>query len=235
MWAFNVARSVMAQAGHRVLPETVPLTDQEMLSIAKAALQGDAADGAVHCLKLDTALLKPHQAARFIVTYRDIRDAMFSLMKFVRCDFDQALEISQTMMGVVDHYEAFDPAVMLKLRYDDIVGDPTAEVSRIARFLGLKLAPDTLATVAAQWSRDNVRRMIDRSDATARAGNTAANVVLATYRDGTARVFDRATGFQTGHVSTGASGEWRTVFTADQKRRLLRTTADWLTRHGFDL
>jgi hypothetical protein len=53
--------------------------------------------------------------------------------------------------------------------------------------------------------------------------------------DGSVRVLDRATGFQTGHVSFRKDGQWRQELSEDQKQHLMNETADWLEKYGFKL
>jgi hypothetical protein len=52
--------------------------------------------------------------------------------------------------------------------------------------------------------------------------------------DGTTRIWDPITGFQSGHVSDYRPGDWRLLLTGDEKKRLDQTIGDWLTCHGYD-
>jgi hypothetical protein len=237
MWAYNVTRTILNAGGYTVLPDKVPVQDSEILSIARNATEKPLA-GCIYCLKVDSLLIRPGSSSLIITTYRDIRDAMVSLMRFIHCDFDKAMEIANVMMKVADHYMSLPPEVCLKLRFDDIVNLPVEQVGKISSFLRIPLKNDKIEQIVAQWNRSSVQKLIGDIGAgvknEAGPGQAANNVAAVYNHDGTVRVFDRSTGFQSGHVSMSKGGEWRGILTFRQKERLNLIAAEWLERYGFD-
>jgi hypothetical protein len=175
---------------------------------------------------------------RFISTFRDPRDAVVSFMRFTRYGFEQALAESTIWTMLCDHYRAFPPDLSLCLDYGKIVTEPMDVASGISMFLGLDLAPNNIARIVEEFERENVRRRIEtmRSDFEQRraAGDLDIAGAQIPNADGTVRIWDPQTGFQSDHVSDYRAGDWRILLTDQQKERLDQTIGDWLARHGYD-
>jgi hypothetical protein len=77
MWAFNIARSLLREAGLTVLPRTIPKSDEQMVGEALKALK-DCSPSNVWCLKVHSCLRNSPSSNRFISTCRDPRDAAVS-------------------------------------------------------------------------------------------------------------------------------------------------------------
>jgi hypothetical protein len=237
MWAFNIARSLLREAGLTVFPRTFPKTDEQMAMEARNALK-DYSRNHVWCLKVHSRLRIASSSNRFISTFRDPRDAVVSFMRFTRHDFEQALAASTTWTMLCDHYRAFPPDLSLCLDYRKIITVPMDVANRISMFLGLDLATDNIARIVEEFERENVRRRIEavQNDLERRraAGDIDIVDALVLNADGTVRFLDPKTGFQSGHVSDYRAGDWRILLTDDQKERLDQAIGDWLARRGYD-
>ena len=53
--------------------------------------------------------------------------------------------------------------------------------------------------------------------------------------DGSYRVFDSSTGFQSEHITTGREGAWRSELSAEEQERMMQLVAPWLEKYGFPL
>lgn len=237
MWAFNIVRSLLREAGLTVLPHTIPKSDEQMVAEARKGLR-DCSPNSVWCLKVYSPLRNPSSANRFISTFRDPRDAIVSFMRFTRYDFEQALAASTIWTMLCDHYRAFPPHLSLCLDYGEITTEPMDVAGRISMFLGLDLPNESIARIAAEFEREKVRRRIEavRNDYERRRAAGDADIADAQILnpDGTVRVWDPQTGFQTDHVSDYRAGDWRTLLTDDQKARLDQAIGDWLAHYGYD-
>lgn len=237
MWAFNIARSLLRQAGLTVFPRTIPKSDAQMVEEARRGLR-DSSPNNVWCMKVHSCLQNASSSNRFISTVRDPRDAVVSFMRFMRFDFEQALAASTIWTVLCDHYRALPPELSLCLDYGKIVTEPMDVANRISVFLGLDLATSDIARFVAEFERESVRRRIEamQNDFERRraAGDSDVADAQILNVDGTVRIWDPQTGFQSDHISDYHAGDWRILLTDDQKERLDQAIGDWLARHGYD-
>jgi hypothetical protein len=236
MWAFNVTRALLRGADLTVLPESVPRGDGPMLDLLPDAL-ADSSPENIWCFKVHQRLRSDAPSSRFISTRRDPRDAVISFMRFIRCDFEHALAAVVDWTKICDHFGAMPADLSLCLDYDTITTDPIGTVTRIGKFLCLPSRPDTIAQIAAEFERETVRRRIkeihDKYKRGYEAGDEEALGTMIGNADGTYRVIDAATGFQSHHVSDYQPGDWRAILTKEQKGRLDAAIGDWLARYGY--
>jgi len=111
-------------------------------------------------------------------------------------------------------------------------------IRRIDHFIGTQASFEQIMHINEQFSKKNVKKRIEQFEAIPAEqikANTAAFELIKKPGDNCYRVFDKATGFQTGHISSNKDGQWRQVFTKDQQQRLMAETADWLEKYGFSL
>ena len=191
-----------------------------------------------------TWVLKVHQPippdlerSRILVTRRDLRDALVSYMRFVRCDFPRAFEM---IAAAPEFYDAYDQARserVLQLDYGEIADAPATAAGRIADFLELHVEPAALQRLVERFSKAGVRRLVQSTERALerrqRAGEEISRDEVVVAVDGSVRAFDRGTGFQSGHVSDYRDGDWRHLLTAEQQRLIHDSFGDWLRAHGY--
>jgi hypothetical protein len=238
MWTYNVARNLLRVAGRSVKPEREPPTDD------RTYLLQSLYDALVHGQPQETYVWKTHEllrrnipGTRYITTYRDIRAATFSFMRFTRCDFERALSAARVMMATVDHYMDFPDSRCLKLDYDLIVSNPFGVAVRINTFLGCGVPDELIRGIADSFKRERVIEIIasaeDKQDTARVSASEAAaqGVFFVSNLDDTPRVGDAATGFQSGHVSGLGDDAWQHQLTEPQKGQLEAVCGNWLRRH----
>jgi hypothetical protein len=236
MWAFNVARALLREAGFTVFPDTLPKSDADMVAEARKGSR-DASPNNVWCLKIHSGLRGASPSNRFISTFRDPRDAIVSFMRFMRYDFESALSAATIWTQLCDHYRTFPPDVSLGLDYERIIADPFGAAGRISDFLNLDLRADDIAHAIADFEREKVRRQVgafrEQVERTHVAGDVVAEALILNA-DGTMRFWDPHTGFQSDHISDYRDGDWRFLLSEDQKRRLDEAIGEWVGQHGYD-
>jgi len=236
MWAFNVARSLLRDAGLTVFPrDNRPRSDTQTVAEAQAALKDDSSSH-IWCLKIHSRMTPAH-ANGFISTFRDPRDAIISYMRFVRCDFDRALSAAKVWTRLCDHYRGMSTEFSLCLDYDAIIREPINVASQIQAFLGLDSDADAIAKIVAKFAPESIRRRMEavrnEIEHQRRVGKIDIADRVTINADGTQRIVDLETGFQSDHVSDYRPGGWRDVLTRDQKQCLDQAIGDWLTRNGY--
>jgi hypothetical protein len=234
MWTYNVTRSLIRAAGMEPIPKNVPVNTKPFV---KKAFNEPVGENEVFCVKTHQVVDTEKPDTLIIVPYRDIRDAIFSYMKFMRVSFEEAFPIPQQWKIVTDTYHKSKSPNILKIRYDEIMNEPMEIIQKIDRFIGTGVSFETIETINEQFSRKKMKEKVDglKDISSEQARVNAAAFDTVENMDGSVRVLDRSTGFQTGHVSFRKDGQWREELTEDQKQRLMNETANWLQRHGFDL
>jgi FkbM family methyltransferase len=232
MWTHNVTRSLIRAAGLEPVPKNIPINDKPFV---KKAFNEPVGENQVFCVKTHQIVDPKLPDTLIIVTYRDIRDAIFSYMKFMGLSFEDTFPVPKHWMVVTDRYSESQSPNILKIRYDEVVNEPMDTIQKIDRFIGTDVSFETIETINEQFSRKKMKEKVDGlkdiSPEQARVNAAAFDTVK--NAGSIVRVLDRATGFQTGHVSFRKDGQWREELTEEQKQHLMNETADWLQRHGF--
>lgn len=223
MWVFNVTRQIVRAAGLDALPAAVPQTNEAMVA---AAMEGvlDPATDRVRIVKVHSNVRPEIPNSRFILPRRDVRDAMVSFMRFMRCDFEAGLEFAQSAIASERHYDGFPPDRALFVDYADIVARPAAVVDMIAEFLEAPLEPEVSDAIASNLDKKTVAHTIQQAEQDlirrSRTGGAISSDELVVLGPHDVRAFDSATGFQSGHVSDYREGDWKRILTAAQRSRL---------------
>jgi len=241
MWTYNVTRALLLVSGKNILPHD--LFDEVAAANKAVANAAKMAPGDTYCIKAHVLPKKqPPLSVKIINNYRDVRDAMLSYMRFMRLsDFEKGLQVAREMMSDTDHYFQYQWHNMIHIRYDDLIANPVAIVQQIDSFLGLNVALDEIEAIAMRFARHNVREMLKQLEQVVVESNGQiegeAHEKYASLAnlDGSYRIFDKETNFQTNHITSDKPGEWRNVFTREQQEKLLQITSSWLNRYGFKL
>ena len=164
------------------------------------------------------------QNALGVYCYRDPRDVVVSSLQKWNFSFDN-LWRSGVLQQDLENYERWTrlPGVLVS-RYEDMIRDLAAEVSRIAGHLQIRLDRDTAEQIAAEYSLARQRERI----------------ALSTHGDnlcdgfGQDR-FDRHTLLHTNHIRSGIAGGWRKVLSPQEVAVIEHHLRDWLRAHGYEL
>jgi hypothetical protein len=237
MWTHNVIREALEQAGYRVLPEQVPWNNEDKLRIFLDAALPDQDPANVYVLKTHKLLTPDMPRTYFISTVRDLRDALMSWKRFMNADFDAALQAAEGMAKTCDHYLSFPENKHTRIRYVDIIQAPAATLTDLCRQLGLTLSAAQIDGIVAKHSKANVARRIaakeqDYKGQLRKGFKTDDIETIAGYND-SIRLYDKATGFQSGHVSDYQDGDWRNILSAEQIDKMHERLGPWLERNGF--
>lgn len=229
MWTYNVVRQLVSLAGKTPWPEKVPPDESATI---REALSKPADAGHIYCIKTHCALPVDRDDIKIICNVRDIRDATLSFMRFMKCPFEAALQSARDSMQITDHYLGSASLSVLPVDYDDLVLEPAAVVARVADFIGVDVDDKGIDGIVSRLSRDRVAARLEEL-----AAVDADSVRYARIRnlDGSARVYDYETGFQSNHITSNRDAEWREVLDADQQRMLNELLGDWLLRYGYEL
>ena len=128
------------------------------------------------------------------------------------------------------------------MRYEQVTKAPETCVLEIASFIGVEIPRSSVIRIVEQFSQENVRILLDSIAKlrTTKSGDIigARNKTRFTTTknpDGTLRVFDKKTSFQTKHITSNHEREWETVLSETEKERLQALRKDWLHKYDFEL
>jgi hypothetical protein len=157
---------------------------------------------------------------RLLISVRDPRDAVLSVMQRFGEPFDRSLRgVGQDCRVTM----ACAGAGVAVLRYEDRFFERPAAVPAIAEHLGLPVAPATAARVFRDYSTDAVRRFA--------AGVPA---LPAERLSGPGPVqFDLLTHITNTHIGDGRVGKWRDLLAPEQRAFATMYLAPFLRRFGY--
>ncbi len=238
MWTYNVVKSCLAAAGKRVLPEEPPVNERD--AILEAVSRPVA--GGVYCIKTHERLPLDLPGARYICNYRDVRDAMVSYMRFMKCDFEFGLKTVKWMMDLTDYYFSAPPERRLAVPYEAVSASNTTRlIESICQFLEIDVPRKTIKQISQKYARSRIRNLVktlnsvelDEQGRPVKKAH-ADQVVSAPGTKGDYRAYHKATGFQARHITSTRSREWSELLSEDDQRRLLALAGEWLVRYGFE-
>jgi hypothetical protein len=219
-WAYNVMRGIAA-----ILHNGKPISSRFANVLAEA---GDLDhDACVHVLKThdvppDAATELSRVAARIVVTVRDPRDAVTSLMLYQRFSFQLALEWVARSGKFVGKLAS--DARSLLLRYEaGFTGMPSTLDAIVAHFGGT-LPVEERDRLFAQHSRGAIENFISLLETLPRAVRDA--------RSGD--VVDLETQWHRHHAGrSGEVGRWRRMLTPWQVAAVEREMQEWMAHFGY--
>jgi hypothetical protein len=241
MWTYNVVRAIYETRGWSVLPREIPISEQALI---RQALKSEQKENEVYCIKTHWPLKSPLRTkhdVRIICNLRDVRDACLSYMRFMHEDFDAGVSAMGEMMKITDYYLTRFGDGLLSVRYEDLTNTPLNVLENISGFLKVDLSENEKSAILKKFDKSNIQKKLQElpkieSDARvpvdAENGSRFDSVM---NRDGTYRTYEKATGFQSNHITSSSDGEWKTYFDKGKAERLIELSREWLLRYGYQI
>ncbi len=220
-WAYNVMRGIAASAfpgrpvkGRfvNVLADIDGIDDPAFVHVVKS-----------HDMAPEVAAELSRAVERIVVTIRDPRDAVTSLMIYQRYPFDMALTTIANSGNFVAGV-ASDPRALL-LRYESGFTDEVATLDRMAAWFGVALPAEARDRLFAQYRRGAVEGFVAALDTLPQAVRDA--------RSGD--IFDPETQWHRHHAGrSGEVGRWRRTLMPGQVGAIEREMRDWMARFDYE-
>jgi hypothetical protein len=241
MWTYNVVRAIYETKGFRVLPKEIPADEGPLIT---KTLSSGINDNEVYCIKTHVPLKSPlptQHEVKIISNIRDVRDAALSFMRFTHADLEGGIKTMMRMMFITDHYLTKFKNDLLCIRYEDLTNNPQIVLENVASFLKIDLSKREETEILRKFSKANIQKQLNtmkkiKLDALGRVESDEQKSKFETVKnlDGTYRVYDKTTAFQSDHITSTKAGEWKTHFGKDQIERINGITKDWLLKHGYN-
>lgn len=174
----------------------------------------------VHSPAKDLVILSATNASRTILTLRDPRDCIASLMQRFSRSFEQAY--ADTAISLA-HLDSVSIEHALLLRYEDRFFEKTETIVEIAKFLGLRCTPEFAAQLAEQFSVEAVKKLTDN----------IPNMPAKTIRQRVDSIVHKSTGFHSNHITDTRSGKFRELLTPQQIHHIDATLGPSFARFGY--
>lgn len=237
MWTYNISRELIRSSGKTPLPEN--MQNDEALRINQA-FKTHLKDDEYYIIKTHNILEHGLPGVKIIFTYRDVRDAMLSYMRFMHCGFNQGIKAMIAHMETTDYYFENHNNNITRLRYDDIISTPTKVVTEIGDFINCSVSKEKAQVIANQYSKENVKEIINNFEKIAITPKSNINDLKKHFEVsrniyGNLRLIDKKTRFQTNHITSKKEGEWRDIFSDEQKKEVMRLTRSWLLKYDFPI
>ena len=240
MWTYNVIRAIYETKGLLVLPKEIPADEGNLIT---NALNSEVKENEVYCIKTHLPLKSPlptQHDVKIICNIRDVRDAALSFMRFTHSDFEGGIKTMVLMMNITDHYLSKFKTNLLSISYEDLTNNPQNVLENIAAFLKIDLSKGEKTEILRRFSKANIQKKISgmkkiKLDTQGQVENDEQKSKFETVKnlDGTYRVYDKTTAFQSDHITSTKDGEWKTHFGNNQIDRINSITKDWLLRYGY--
>jgi hypothetical protein len=201
-WSYNVALALLRQAK---MGEVVGGYD-ENLERFLSAIPESAAHAVVKCHSLDEAGIKIANShhAKVIYTWRNLADAIASLMEMFHMGFGDAIAAMSASLDLY-HYHRRNGGLILG--YREIVAEPELSIREIAAYLQIDILAEQVEALAESTSMDSMRAKADE------IGSPDYGQKLI-RRDGAS--YDPVTLLHANHIRNGGIGYGRKLLTRDQ-------------------
>ncbi|MBF0588427.1 MAG: sulfotransferase domain-containing protein [Magnetococcales bacterium] len=234
-WTYNVVRAIFKASGRQVQPAEGYVDEDEAielgLKLANRPTPELEADDSAWVLKVHASVLPcSPNAIRIISCIRDPRDVLVSFRRFMRVDFERALQAAESVLTFHDLYGNYPPSLVHLLDYREIGASPEALIGRMAAFLGVSLTAESITEIAQRFSRRNVKQIVDKMAVL----DDASLAKVERYHQGDSyRMADRETAFNTDHISADPNKDWRQRLSENEKRVVEARFGPWLRAHGY--
>jgi len=240
MWTYNVVRELYKINKITVIPEQIPKDESALIT---EAVQSTVVDGEVYCIKTHFKLPDPlptQHNVKIICNIRDVRDACLSYKRFMRVDFETCINVMREMMAATDYYLNAFTGNRFMVRFEELGDEHLDAIGKIAAFLGLPVSKKQTADIWAAYKKSSVKKNLDKlseikvdKDGRIKGTKYQKNYDTVRNRDGTYRIFDKTTSFQTNHITSAKDGEWKTHFNNEQIEQIISLSEDWLKKYGY--
>ena len=161
--------------------------------------------------------IEPHKnGVKVVMTIRDMRDVVVSLMNFRSGTFESSLHSNAfkgNIEGQAEWEKKVPPENLLLIKYEYFIRNRIETTKRVAEFLGVKITPVQALEIERKWNINaNLRR--------AKAGYSERSPEYMSKR----------------HIQSGKEGQWKTALTLEQTLEVQHHVGhSWFTDNGYKL
>lgn len=224
-WLYNAVTQLLEASGVSGTGATLPILPFYADKISKFPVEAERSS--VLVIKThrpsDALEFAAHSAhARVLITVREPRDAIASLMQRFSHRFEPCLkEVSTNAARLVDLFRNEEGAV---LRYEDRFYERSETLESLAHRLDLRVSKTELRRIFSSLTATNVEERISALSKMGAFGTCP-----------TPDSFDTRTQWHPGHIGDRRIGKYGAVLTPSRQQRVLRAMRDYCAVFGYEM
>ena len=239
MWLFNITREILNLKKFNVLPDKIPKFDEDHFEIFHQKSLQDQNHLNKYVFKVHQILKQEIPHSKILTTIRDPRDICVSCMKFMKKNFQQSLDISKNIITYYNTYEKYSKEKLKFIKYEkSIEKDTVKTIEDISEFIECKISFNEARKISEKFSKDNVTQLIKINDEKLKNKikekkeiNRDTEIVY--FSKDNYRSYDTKTGFQTNHISSSSSQEWKKILTKEEIKILNSEFETFLIKNNY--
>ena len=152
---------------------------------------------------------------KVVMTVRDPRDTVISIMNRWGYPFDQALKSKEFVDNFIDYQDWLTkmPEINLKIvRYETLIDSRPRTIVEVGSFLGMDVSWQEAIYLASEWS---IPANLARSKT--EEGQDVANRNYVPVR----------------HINDGSTNQWQSILTNEQAIAVEIAAGDWMKNHNY--
>jgi hypothetical protein len=224
MWTTNVVREIFLSAHYDIFPKNQIQSDLEWLNLYKSEAEIDQNDKNRYVLKIHSGLPSVPNYLKIITNIRNPYDICASFHEFMKCDVNSSIDSVLKLSTFVNHYKKFSNDILI-IRYEEIEDHPKMLINKLALFCNTKLSKIQIKNICIKYNKKNVVKLIKKNDEnlkqTIHLNQKIDQQKIVNFNNGNYRSFDLDTGFQSGHISSRKTGEWKKVFSNEEAKDII--------------
>lgn len=237
MWTTNVIREILRHNDFVTQPKNQLQHDRDWLRLYSEHAITDQNHQNRYVIKTHQVINPGLPKSRYVTNVRNPYDICASFYQFMKSDVDTAISVALSHRSVIAHYKRFDPASVNFVQYDRIENQPVEVIRNLAQFLDLAIDEEDCSLIQAKFSREKIAKKIESNDSVLNQKIRKKEAINANeivrLSSTNFRSFDPETGFQSGHISSRKSGEWRHLFSSREILKILEALDDAAVQLGY--
>jgi hypothetical protein len=203
-WAYNVCRELLLLQYETVSVfycDSTATLSEELAHVEHAAV--------IKMHQPDEGIIAAiaNEQVPAVITVRDPRDSVVSLMERFNYPFQRSLDI---VLASVTQILRIPPQVSLFLRYENGFFNDAANITAIANLLGMSISADQRQGIFDKYTQDSVKAFMDQFEALPENRKVLKN----------GSHWDSVTMLHKTHMSDGAVGKWKERLSPAQRDAL---------------
>lgn len=237
MWLYNVTREILKFSKKNVLPIKTPKFDTQFEEIYEKQSIGDQINSNNYVFKVHKVLTHDLQRSKILTTIRDPRDICLSFKKFMKTDFDHALKAAKSILKFEKIYKTYHSDYLKFFRYNNIENLSIETILEVANFIGYKIDYKNAQEISLKFSKNKIKNLIKNNDenllSMIKNKEEIDKSKIVYFSKDNYRSFDIETGFQTNHISSHNSGDWKKFFSSKEIEILNYEFQDFISEYKF--
>ena len=244
-WTTSIVREILGVERINVLPKRLLRDPAETMSIYRKKVANDKNENNHYVLPTHNLVRYHLPRSRYITNMRNPFEICASYYEFMNLhsetiNLEAAIEAALGLPRFIKYYSrlTYNKEKCFILNFDHIEEQPENLIEKLSKFLGVVVDEKTVEKLGKKYSKENLREIINENDKNLAEklvnGEEINSEEIIVRQIDDVRSFDIDTGYQSGTISTRGKGEWRTIFSRSQIKRIIEALNDVAIEMGYE-